>query len=648
MSTNCEICEQTITGDGDDAQIFTLGQHMIVCSTCHSDRVRCRECGGYKTRAETEHLNSYDYCTSCIEDADVCWECNEHCLTPYHAIYDNISENTFCSSCASESPAYECEQCDRNVCIQEVHDNYGADYIDERMCSDCYENKVDSVWIGSFTGTKQIDMSPFDDAYLKASLRSVHSPTNSADLTDAQNEDNLHARMHHRVFADYYSRYESLDHNHMLLRKSAFGYGQRGWYKTEVEVSTPVAVKISRMLDYLICENTDSFYRPHKKLGRVQPFAELFSDLCHFYIRNKYFTNDRRERVEYRYPVEEIAEYKQVWTDALRDCKTDDERMKLFNDLSIKHGKPYVDMYVDHLNRDKLKECVKSRKLPDGRPLIQTVNKIINAMTKQAQNDESLRAPFDILDSYNKNYWNDYCTNGLTIKLPVSIGFGANAHNKVQSFNENVGSCQSHDYISGLGFNHISMQSNPHLFLLIHHPQNPETIIGRCVIRFWYKYKEPVDATSTVREIDYSRLIVAPSRLYLTEYTNVKRDVYTQVFNAVHEWLDKHGSHFAGGSNASVVAYCRSKHDDYSIANYLQEGITRDSGLALSDSMELRLATEFYYPVWLEKPDTDSLWTYYNDEYQACELARVGKSNISSFAIRETYEGNVREVERQE
>ena len=62
----------------------------------------------------------------------------------------------------------------------------------------------------------------------------------------------------------------------------------------------------------------------------------------------------------------------------------------------------------------------------------------------------------------------------------------------------------------------------------------------------------------------------------------------------------------------------------------------------------MSLATEYYYPVWLEKPDTDALWTYYNDEYQTSEATRVGESKLSSFAIRETYEGTVRIVEKQE
>ena len=647
MSTNCEICEQTIDSEGADAQIFTLGRFDVVCATCHTTQKQCRQCDVFFIQEDGFSIQNNHFCRGCYEDASRCYECNERILHPQSEIENPLDNNTYCSDCAEECPAYECEACDREVNIYQISSDYGADYIDERMCSHCFENKIDSVFIGShLSSNAQIDTSPFDDAYLKASLRSIHSPTNSAGLTDAENEDNLHARMHHRVFDEYYGEFQGLDHNHMLLRKSAFGYGQRGWFTHEVEVSTPLANKVLRMLDYLITENGESFYRPHKKYGRVQPFSHLFSSLCHFYLRNKYFIDNQSERIEGRYPVIEIDEYKQVWTNALRDCKTDDERMKVFNDLTLKFGKPYVDMYVDHLNREKLRQCVKDRKLPDGRPLIQAVNKLINTMTKQAKNDESLRGPFDVLDSYNQSYWNDYCTNGLTIKLPVSIGFGANAHNKVQSFNESCSSCQSHEYIHGLGFNHISMQSNPHLFLLIHHPQHPERIIGRSVIRFWYRQKQGSEGAH--KEIDYSTLYVAPSRLYLTEYTNVKRDVYTQVFKSVHKWLDEHGSQFTGGANAKVVAYCRTKHDDYSVASYLSEGITAGSGLSISNTREMSLATEFYYPIWLEKPDTDALWTYYNDEFQSSQMTRVVKSDKSSFAIRETYGGNVRIVEKQE
>tara|TARA_R110000824_G_scaffold153709_1_gene325421 strand:- start:4863 stop:6461 length:1599 start_codon:yes stop_codon:yes gene_type:complete len=532
------------------------------------------------------------------------------------------------------------------VYVAEVSDNSGSDYIDERMCADCYNNQVDTVWLSEKShGNAQIKKSALDSSYLHAVTRTPHWHIDD-DLTPAQIEDNLHARMHHRVFDEYYEeKYSGLDHNHMLLRKSAFGYGQRGWYEAKVEVTTPIADKITRMLDYLICESGQGFFRPHKKLGRVQPFQELFADLCHFYARNKCF--DGRERIEGRYPVAEIAEYKQLWTDELSVCKTDEERMRTFTRMTTKYGTPYVDFYVDHLNRDKLRLCVKSRKLPNGRPLIQAVNKIINTMEKQSKNEPDFVGVWEVLDGNLKRFWNDYCTNGLTVELPVSIGFGANAHNKVQSFNESCSSCQSHEYIEGLGFNHISMQCNPHLFLLIHHPEHPEQIIGRSVIRFWYARYTDI-SLDNYNEIDYTKLYVAPSRLYLTEYTHVKRDVYTQVFKVVRKWIDEHGSNWAGGANAEIIAYCRSKHDDYSIASYLNNGIDAGNQVRLTAGKEMSLATEYYYPVWLEKPDTDALWTYYNDEYQTSEATRVGESKLSSFAIRETYEGTVRIVEKQE
>tara|TARA_R110000824_G_scaffold148252_1_gene317919 strand:- start:575 stop:2116 length:1542 start_codon:yes stop_codon:yes gene_type:complete len=512
---------------------------------------------------------------------------------------------------------------------------------------DCYERKINTIWIGQFTGKRAIDKSTFDDAYLKVSSYYSSSPAHSAELTNTQNEDNLHSRMYHQVFNEYYEKYEHLDHNNLVLRKSAFGYGRRGWYEDEIEVKTPLESKITRMLDYLICESGKAFHRPHKKLGRVQPFQELFSSLCHFYIRNPYFQKDGRERPEFRYPLEEINEYKQLWTDGLRECENDEERMNKFQKMSDKYGAPYVDFYVDHLSRDKLRECVMTRKLPDGRPLIRAVNKIINTMEKQMKNDDSLTGPWQVLESYKKSVWEEYCTNGITIKLPVSIGFGANVHNKVQSFNEEVNSCQAHEYIEGLGFNHISMQCNPHLFLLIHSPTNPKEIIGRSVIRFWYERSSDANS-SEIDEVNYDKLIVAPSRLYLSQYTNVKRDIYKSMFDVVRKWIDINGQYFKGGENAEVVAYCRTKHDDYSVASYLKNSIEAGANMSISRAREMNLATEFYYPIWIDKPDTDALWTYYNDEYQTSQLARVDKSDISSFAIRETYEGSVRVVEKQE
>lgn len=647
MSTPCQICERIITGEGDDTEIYSLGRLDVVCSDCHSSQAKCAECRTHFQASAGYCISGTDICSVCYNGASTCYECSERILAPSHSILDSTTDHLYCNTCADETPSYECEQCDVQINVIETSENSGYDYLDERLCMECYEQKINTVWIGDFTGNRLINKSTFDAAYQKIGSYRYRSAADSEDLTGAQKEDILHARMYYRVFDEYYENYEHLDHNNLILRKSAFGYGRRGWYESKIEVKTPLATKITRMLDYLICESGNDFYRPHKKLGRIQPFQELFSSLCHFYIRNRYFMKAERERVEYRYPLEEITEYKQLWTDGLRDCENDDERMQKFQKMSQQYGAPYVDFYVDHLSRDELRKCVMTRKLPDGRPLIKTVNKIINTMEKQMRNDDSLKGPWQVLESYKKNVWDEYCTNGTTVNLPVSIGFGPNAHNKVQSFNEQVGSCQAQQYIEGLGFNHISMQSNPHLFLLIHSPTNPETIIGRSVIRFWYEHSGAYNS-SGLSEINYDKLIVAPSRLYLSEYTHVKRDIYKSMFDVVREWIDVNGQYFKGGENAEIVAYCRTKHDDYSVASYLRNSIDAGANMSLSSVKEMNLATEFYYPIWIDKPDTDSLWTYYNDEYQTSQLARVDKSEISSFAIRETYEGSVRVVEKQE
>ena len=55
--------------------------------------------------------------------------------------------------------------------------------------------------------------------------------------------------------------------------------------------------------------------------------------------------------------------------------------------------------------------------------------------------------------------------------------------------------------------------------------------------------------------------------------------------------------------------------------------------------------TDWFYPIWLEKPEEEAYWGYYPDEYQGYEHAYVDSSRCSNYATRETYTGQYSLIE---
>ena len=224
----------------------------------------------------------------------------------------------------------------------------------------------------------------------------------------------------------------------------------------------------------------------------------------------------------------------------------------------------WLNAYVDFLDRAKLRECVNTRKMPDGKCLIKTVNKLIAQHIKSANqfwemenSDEGIadglvkytahplaESRFDKVNSGYKlyscwelfnyrSYWERYCTNSISVTIPARIGFDATAHEKVIRFNDSVGACQGASYKDTLGFNHIAMSSNPHLYLLFYNPEDESSIIGRSVIRLFWKRDK--DSKMGYGEPSKKTLYIAPSRIYLDGYSHGKNQFYAGMYKALNE-----------------------------------------------------------------------------------------------------------------
>jgi len=567
----CDICANEVEAG---EPVFSINEHNVLCSECYGNLERCSACGDRTEQGDLEVVNDVKYCNPCFQMIRVCYSCDNTINTRRHRyqIYDG---DYYCSDCADDVSAYDCENCGENVSINEYCNGEGEDYVNEWLCYPCYERKGSSEHISDYSSFN-IESSVLDKHYWHVKV-------------DSGESDKAAWAAHSNFFHQFYRWCaDEYDHNDFLLRKGALGYGKYGWFKTTAEISTSVNEQFCDFLSALIRD--EDLFTSHKRYGQVQAFAEAFQKHTVFQITNDDWPIKDKERM-WKYPLDD-------------------------------NGKA-LSFYVDYVARDELIKCVSERKMPDGSALIKKMSKLI-------------RANRDLIwERYSRylNTWNEYKTNSITLKVPMSIGFDAGVHQKVVDFNGAVGACQNEEYRETLGFNHISMAVNPHLYLLFYDPKNERKIIGRSVIRLWYKRSERTG-------LDKSTLYVMPSRLYLSNFTHAKNDFYVAMFKGLNEWLPKIKRSLEV-DEAILCAYKRTRHDSLSIYEYLKQANNKSITFANTTNDDARLASDWYYPIWKEKPNEEATWAYYADEHQSEQFARCERSAGSNYAMRETYNGQL-------
>ena len=672
-------CERCLTSIDDSSDVKSLGEYDIICDTCADS---FDECAGYNCdevgTGFTETSSGNHYCSSCAENLEECYECEELVDSYNESLYE-WDCNQYCSSCANNNYAYECNSCGCGIHISTAYNCSDYDWCIEEMCEECWERRSRIANIDSAVETS-IDKSILDEAYIQPNFSA-----NGKELTEAQSRD---YQLFSKFFNQFYG-YMSADYEKqkLIIKKGAFGYDRWGWFETSVNIQSEVNEKIYKMLDYLITENNQQIYRPHRKLGRYQPFAFAFAELCEFYISSdvrgddgELLWVDESRYVKRKYPAKEMTQFMRWLTNKLEDAPTNADRERIWTDLEL-DGNLWFSCYVDFLDRAQLRRCVKDRKMPDGRCLIKTVNKIIAQHTKSAQQywderEELMETGDEIKanlqtshplakDEFSKimsgykikgcwalygyeNIWKKYCTNSIDVTIPARIGFDAKAHERVIRFNDSVGACQGASYKETLGFNHISMSSNPHLYLLFYDPEDETSIIGRSAIRLlWKRSSRKMGYGEPSRDVLY----IAPSRLYLKGYSHGKNQFYAGMYKALNEWKGVIAERL-GAKEVKMIAYHRTRHDSYSMRCYVDNA--KDEKISIkveerdpeyNEPKSGKFVTDWFYPIWLEKPEEEAYWGYYPDEYQGYESAYVDSSVYSSYATRETYNGQYSLIE---
>ena len=590
----CEKCDCVINDD-----VFSNSEHDALCLSCFEDYASCNDCSESCDTSDEgviEHHGHY-YCEDCAS-------CNfsscEQTGNRIHLERDEIYEWegwVYSASGAEDATGYECTNCGHCVSVRESCENEGEDHVYNEQCYNCWENQQNTRMLADepLRGIKRsiiLDKRYFalygtHESPLKGQARSAGTWLNSF----------------------YGHRLENYGHNNIMIKKGGDPEKRDNysWWHSTMKIRSNLNEEIETWLKRFIQE--DDLKVPHKKLGTYHPFRDFFGAYLECSLENIVTDDEGVETEKYRsqysgYPGEDVSYYiETMHSRALRQT-IDNNRLRI-------RGQ------VGKLRLVKMKGAL---------------NKIIT------KNYELLEKIYPDRIKTFKLSWEKYLTNSVYLEVPVKIGFDPAIQSDIEQFNYDVNSCQSSRYVDTLAHGFADMLVNPHLYLLIMSPSDPERIIGRSVLRVWRK---PHPDKKSNEDFEGDTRFIAPSRLYLSQYTHAKNEIYANVFAAADEWAKKMFDEHI------LVAYGKSRHDACSPAEYIKNStlvkpIIRD-GLQHYNRRQRDeeynsnpLVTDWWYPFWQGAPSEEGDYIYYNDEYQRSEMVFCHGTDVSQdIAVRE-------------
>ena len=572
------------------------------------EAIKCPSCSNDVASDEILHSTSAhgDICSDCYDDVWTCSNCSEEQLDNGDKVVD-INGDDVCQSCISNNYNY-CEASSEyfNPDTEEyfsyggtiVHGNYASDYEADQCCNCGTDVYMSEVYSEHWEDEQQCyDCYNTRDECLSNIAKIGRDITvlldkhykkvgaNAVDDASKQIERELYK------FKDsFYDSYNNYDYNDLYLLKSHIGYGRSyGFWKSKMTVQSEHFQTFAKFLRDMITNNL--FIVEHKKYGLYHPLRDIFKSCLRYYDKE---TTKIREGDSI--PLEQM-------------------------------GKEWIRFSVDYLSKAKLLKMLVDNKTDDGANLRKLINNVFNRSYK-----------YRLTGYYpeDHNFWTieqKYKTNSSGIKLPVRLGFDAKMMKEFAKFNAQVGSCQVASNNESYAFGMMDMVTNPHLMLLIY-DEKDEYVIGRSVIKF-YKEKNQWGKPN-------SCTYVAPSRLYLTEHTQAKRDIYCSMFKLVNKFASETFKDY------KILCHKHSRHDS-SVYSYVNES-TEFKFTNFEDRKQL--FSDCWLPYWTQKPSSDEAeFTYYQDESATVTAYRISDSVNSTYAMQErisAYEITQIEVKQQE
>ena len=555
------------------------------------EAIKCEFCNDeIAAGAEVRSTSDNDViCGTCYNSMWKCSTCGElkHEDDDTHS---DISGDIFCETCLDDGPYTCCEGCGEYI-NTDRHEYYSSgDAVACSSCADEYEfanceNCGNSIMLREVysehweNAHKCYDCYHRSEEHIKHSVRSSSPAPNVRigkhykSLAASKNEDAAKDTL--LYFLDWYYRGDAsnYDSTNLYLIKSDKGFGAGfGFHNSEMQIASGTYRQFADYVKDMM--QRDVFLVEHKKYGMYHPLRDIFKSCISYYDKDKGGIHSG-------------------------------------GDLSaITIGKNWLRYPIERININAVVQMLQLNKTDDGADLKRALTNVLNRSYKNR-----VPAHFPEGSPYYTTL-EKYRTNATCTTLPVRIGFDPALFQDVAQFNSDVGSCQCKGNAESYGFGMIDMAANPHLWLLIYDKKG-EYIIGRSIIKF---FKE-ANAWGKEQTTTY----IAPSRLYLAEYTQAKAELYTTMFRAVDKWAK------AVFDDYKLVCHTYSRHDT-EVLSYIKGA----PNFVFSDP-ENALYTQWWIPFWLEKPsEGDAEYTYYQDEDARTEITTTSaRYKKADYAARE-------------
>jgi hypothetical protein len=555
--------------------------------------IKCELCEGDVPAGEEIHSTSkYEaICDLCYTSMWSCDYCNE--LKPEDdESWEDVNSHSVCEGCRDDGSFYDCYGCSLliNTDRHEYYEANGdtcchtcADDTEMDQCSNCGTSVYfNEVYSDNWESANQCyDCHNQAEEHISSQVTSTIA---KADVTLADHYVLMRAakakqaqkyRQELQYFMDWYYRGDAAHYSNtdLYLIKSDKGFGAGfGFHESKIEIASQTFRTFADYLKDMM--QRDLFIVEHKKYGLYHPLRDIFKSCITYYDRKgggNVLGSDL--------PLEQV-------------------------------GKDWLGWSIENINVNAVVQMLQLNKTDDGADLKRALTTVFSRSYKNripAQYPDD--SPF--MQTLGK-----YRTNATCTTLPIKIGFDPSMFQQVAELNATVGSCQCKSNAESYGHGFMDLATNPHLWLLIYDTSG-ERLIGRSVLKFM----KPADDWADKQTTTY----IAPSRIYLSDYTQAKAEVYAAAFRAVDEWAKSVFKDY------KLVGHTYSRHDTPTL-EYLKGA----PNIEVSDS-EKALYTQWWIPFWLDKPSNDEAnFTYYQDEDARAQITyALGNDLGADYAARE-------------
>ena len=550
-----------------------------------TNTAECEICGAAEQSENIESTANYEcVCVTCRNNL---WECCD-CSDEQTADDDKhpVPGGSVCHDCRHGGDYADCDSCGDIIDVRNGDYHNDQEYSGMIVCHNCGDSCcVDCENCGADIYFYEIGSDHYheqrcEDCWNQNGRVDICNETRNTITVSSMQLKNAYRRAGasdmRKIEAFYGYTLNDYEHNPYLINKDCLGPQTAesddvsAWWKGQITLSSPVYKRTAQMFYEMM--QIDTFLQEHKSYGLYHPLRHIFRKQIKYYNRKE-------------------------------------GGVVQGDEISMQElGQNYFNYSLEHVNIEQITAMLKDNKTDDGADLKRAINQVFS---------RAYRIRFPQYSEFKNSNWEthfqQYQTNVVNTKVNVQIGFDLDTLIENYDCGEALRSCQTIGNKQAYAFGAFDMAVNPHLLAIFRNDDGH--LIGRAVIRL---FKEQWD--------DEHPMFIAPSRIYLSQHSNAKKEVYVGLFQALNNWAKES---FAEGYQ--LLAYKSSRHDA-SIVSF----ITDSNKLQVQrDSRRPSIETLSWSPFWETKPDSsEAEFTYYKDEDQRIRYSSIRRDAEASPNLR--------------